>query len=304
MNERPIPETNHWIRKIVSATQGQHRLVLHDHRAQLNGSVTLDAATLVRADVAGKPTDPINFLTLLQGVIPATEDSLWRVVCHINTNRTSFATSPEPLIPGVPLFPPALTGQKVIALQVATSDSLPDDPTVQHTDAGNDYVWLSMKSREAYKRVSDWLPQLLDLSFDDAVQIANARDRGALPPRIQDAYTKLLDITHPGDPTASLAFRLLCEAWKEVKVTGNTEVSGFPITAPSGLEEWVAPFSPDGSDETAKIASVVSKIGDADTKVRVKDVLEAAKNSGDLESKVLALLGIEIEATAQPEGGA
>lgn len=109
------------------------------------------------------------------------------------------------------------------------------------------------------------------------------------------------DLLDPGHE-AELAFRLLCEAWKIKNIDGRTDCKGIPIIAPSGLTDWLAPFSPRGKGDAENIASVVSTMGDADTKCKVEKVLNAV--NGDPKEHVLALLGIEEQASKQTERGA
>lgn len=99
-------------------------------------------------------------------------------------------------------------------------------------------------------------------------------------------------------PINLLAFRLLCEAWEEVNVKGNASLSGFPITAPSGLPDWVAPFSTQSDGSTATANSVVALMENEDTKSRVEAVLNAADCNP--EKAVLAFLGrTDLAAAAQ-----
>ena len=282
MTESQFPGTNHWKRKILS--KDGIAIVLHDHRDTnaIKGAVTLENDVISRANVAD-----CEFSALLAVPAPNPATNPERAVVHIIGNRSGFLAA---------AFPGADSYQAII-LQATTQDSgLGDD----HEPAEK-VVWLSMQSRESYKKADKWLPQFLRLSFEDAVKIAKAKDRGTLDPRIQEDYAKLLDITHPGDPTASLAFRLLCEAWTEVNVNQNRKLSGLPITAPKDLTGWLAPFAPDGNDDAAKIASVVSKTGDAD-KTKVRNVLDAAND--DPKEQVLAFLGLTQAPTARPQGGA
>jgi len=266
-------------------------LVLRDHREveAAPGAVTINNAQVSRANVADVNFPGANFPGQFHKTVQI------HVVCHLTENRDNVEFQDPP-----PTSDHEDSPVRLIILQASKGN---DSISLTHETVG-DKVWLSMKSREAYTKVSEWLPQFLNLSFEDAVKIAEAKDRGALAPKIQEDYEKLLDITHPGDPTAPLAFRLLCEAWAEVNVKKNTTLSGLPINAPSKLDDWLAPFHPDGDGNPAKIASVVSKMGDAASKGKAEKVLKAADGEGDLRGEVLAFLGTIKDTATQTEGGA
>jgi len=307
MNERPSNQnTGIWNRKILVEKESGNPLVLHDHRDC--GSVTIADGKIERADVAGSsPDDPIcfrNHVDVPNGDAPP--PALYYLVCHMKPSRRDFPGNPDSREGAgiTPLFPAeagaGAGSKKIIALQATTGNSLTGMGKVLEV-AGNHYAWLPMNDRTAFRKVDAWLKEFMALDFETAKSIAEAEDRWSLKQEIQEAYEKLLDITHPGDPTAPLAFRLLCDAWHEVHVAGNTELSGFPITAPAILDDWLAPFSPEGTGDPA-IASVVSKMGDGDTKEKVKKVLETA--TGDPRVHVVAFLGIKEKASEKSEGGA
>jgi hypothetical protein len=275
------PAGDRWKQRVCITTDSTKRIVLHDHSGGLylpsNQYDSLKIADVEFKEHFKVSTDVANLV---------------HVVAHVES-RDVFTTG---------VFEPPAEGQTavsgpLIVLQVSRPESVADA-----SESSDRIVWLSMKSREAYKKVSDWLKQFLDLSFEDAVKIAKESERAALDPDIQRKYAQLLDITHPGDPAAPLAFRLLCEAWYEKNVAGESELSGFPITAPTILDDWLAPFSADEKVDPASIASVCAKMGDNVTKVKVEQVLNDAK--GDPRTHILAFLGIKEQATVQSEGGA
>ena len=103
----------------------------------------------------------------------------------------------------------------------------------------------------------------------------------------QEAFLKLALAIWSAVQEYQLALRLLCEAWSEVNLKKNKTLSGFPVHAPSKLDDWLAPFAPEGNDDAAKIASVVSNMGDNDTKEKVRNVLESANTDPTAAVKVL-----------------
>ena len=282
MNESKYPNTNHWKRKILFANGIP--LALHDHRNTTNiiGAVTVENGQLLRANVAD-----VDFIQQLNTLDQNPVTNPEHAIIHITGNRIDFVTACYP----------CNDAYKGIILQATTQVSLNESH-----EATENVVWLSMADRTAYTKVSEWLSEFLALDFVTAKSIAEAEDRWSLKPEIQKKYEKLLDITHPGDPAATLAFHLLCEAWHEVNVVGNKELSGFPIAAPSNLDDWLAPFSPEKADDPIRIASVVAKMGDNDTKTKVKNVLDTAKGGQSPKDYVIALLGIEDNSTTQSKG--
>ncbi len=252
------PSNGRWIQQVVQRMADQQRLVLHDHSSGLYLSGG-DYDSLKVAEVDFKP------LAQLANDVP--NNSPIHVVAHV-INRANFLAA---------FFKSPAAGEEFdsrprIVFHVGRPESVAVDSLVS-----SDIVWISMKSREAYKKVADWLPQFLDLSFEDAVKIANATDRAALDPNFQRKYAQLLDITHPGDPTASLAFGLLCEAW--LMNNGKpTTCEGIPSTPPGSLDDWLAPFkvgniTPDkvavaammGKTLEAQATAVLDAVGQGDT---------------------------------------
>jgi hypothetical protein len=284
MSIRLIPQLNavdnNWIRQVFCASDG-NQIVLHDRTYGIH----LPAAGIRSIQVAA-----VRFETAVGDMRTDNLVSPVRIVAHIGGTREDVTNNLWDAAQHNP-------GRQAIILEVSSQEA------TSSLSAGiGNIVWLSMKSRQAYKKVSDWLPQFLDLTFEDAEKIANEPDRAALDPEIQRKYAQLLDITHPGDPAAPLAFRLLCEAWYQVNVAGNTLLSDFPITAPTNLDDWLKPFSPEGDSDPATIESVVAKMGDADTKEKAKKVLETA--NGEPRANVVAFLGMKGESSEKSEGGA
>lgn len=287
-----------WIRKAVSVKDTDAFLFLHDRR----GSVEIEGGRIVKADVAGKDEDPVcfsDYIDLMDGEI--TVEETYHLVVHPLSSRGDFPTDPDARRDNLsPLFPLATTGKKVIALQVTTEGCLSLAHLGTQTIAGNQYVWLSMKDRAAYRKVADWLSEFTALDFETANSIASAPDRSSLA-RFEGVFSHLLDITHPGDPTAPLAFRLLCEAWEAEQVDGVGEPSGFAITAPKIPSDWLAPFvRPDG--QVANVQEVVALMDDEDFKGKVKAVLDATDGESTKKA-VLTLLG-RTDPPPATEGGA
>jgi hypothetical protein len=221
-------------------------LVLRDHREveAAPGAVTIADYKVTRANVANADFPGAIFPRQIQNT------SLIHAVCHLTEGREEVEFR-DPLPAPDPRDPP-------VKFVILHASSVNDGVSQSHENTGPK-VWLSMKSLAAYNRVADWLRQFLDLSFEDAVKIADATDRAALAPDIQRRYAQLLDITHPGDPTASLAFRLLCEAW--LMNNGKpTTCEGIPITPPGSLDDWLAPFKVGNSTpDEAAVAAMMGK---------------------------------------------
>lgn len=301
MKEHPANQTNGtWTRKILVHQNSNKPLVLHDHRDC--GSVTI-VDTITRADVAGETDDPISFLDHVANRQPAQSlPELHHLVCHIRPTREGFPMNPDSREGAgiTPLFGGEAVGKKVIAIQCTTRDNL-GTASEFLTVAGNEYVWLSMNSREAYRKVDLWLPEFMDLDFATAKLIAEATDRGALDPKVERKYAHLLDITHPGDATAELAFRLLCEAVVLCKGEATAKVGGIPITAATQLGQWLDPFSPTGMPEDQRIDAVVSLMGSEASQIAAREVLTAVKaNTGVLEA-AQAFPGVPASTATQQE---
>lgn len=284
MNESQFPDTDNWRRKILSV--GETPIGLHDHRNEgdAQGAVTITNDTILRADVAN-----VCFKSHVRLPLTGKNITVKHVVAHLDTpNIDNFLNA---------AFPNRAEEEFVIIMNVSRQDS----GLASAHYAGENCICFSMKDRRAYSKVDDWLEQFLRLDFDVAKVIAEVNDRGELPPDLQDYYAKFLDITHPGDPAAPLAFRLLCEAWKIKCIDEKDDCEGISITAPSSLTDWLKPFSVVGADDSA-IATVVAKMGDNDTKTKVQNVLDTVYKGEDPSDHVKSLLGIEDNSTTQPEG--
>jgi hypothetical protein len=261
----PTPPHDHkWIRQVFSTTNHTGRqLVLHDNSKGLNlpprGPRSLNVAAVSFDHVVGnvQPDDLASPVRMVAHIGGTRED-----VVNLLTLHTSIA--------------PRLA----VILEVSSQEAVPL-PSIESTN----FVWLSMKSREAYKRVSDWLPQFLDLSFKDAVKIAKATDRTELDPDLQQRYAQLLDITHPGDPSASLAFRLFCEAWT-LNNGQTTKHDGISITPPDSLDRWVTPFKV--GTTTSYNTAVAAMMGTPSLRAKAADVLNAAERNDQTELKSAA----------------
>ena len=199
-------------------------------------------------------------------------------------------------------FAGAPAGKKVIVLHVGSTEaSVPEysqNLTVtEHNRA--QFVWLRAKDLNAY-RADGWLNQFLELSFDDAKQLAECNDREKLPRELaalENDCPEFLDIILPGRIENRLAFRLLCEAAKVVaeenakrtakgEQTSNTAaLSGITIHAPKDLGEWLAPFG-------KEISQVAGMIGSGDVKEAAGHVLEAVNGHGDLADAITKFLNL------------
>lgn len=222
-HQHGVPVVDRYIRKAVS--YAGKILVVSDYLGEI-----LQIGAIVDAS-AGRQTIAKGVPTYVWA--HHAPESRIRCVVHIDTRYVTRDDFEKALFAS----PPPAPAPKVILLQVSSVDG----GVIEENEIRGDFVWLSMKSRAAYNKVADWLPQFLDLSFEDAVKIVNAPDRAALDPGFQRKHAQLLDITHPGDPTARLGFRLLCEAW--LMNNGKpTTCAGIPITPPGSLDDWLSPF--------------------------------------------------------------
>lgn len=275
MKIQSIPQTppvdHRWVRQVFSAAnQPGKQIVLHDHTLGLdlspNGEHSLEVAGVEFGQYVGEHQD--DDLT-----------SPVRMIAHIGGTREEVFEV---------LFTSQGEGEgetrPVIILEVSSQEA-----TASVSAHSNTVVWLSMKDREAYKRVSDWLPQFLDLDFQTATQIANTPNRSDLESELQRNFSRILEVTHPGDPTAPFAFRRLCEAWSCVNVSGKEKLSGFSVTAPGSLMDWLAPFSSQSTGKAASIDSVPHMMGDAATRDKAKAILGSADS--DPKAAVLDFLG-------------
>ena len=294
MNEHSVDQnTSTRTRKILVAKSTRKQLVLHDHRD--TGSVTVTVDQITRADVAGRDGDPISFLDHV--TLPSATDKspeLYHLVCHIRTSREGFAKNPENRDNSIPLFPERMTGKKVIALQATTQDSLTGKGEVLEV-LENSYVWLPMNDRSAYRKISDWLPEFLTLTFEQAKELAGFTSRTQAT-QFEAEFSHFLNIIFPGCIEYRLAFHLLCEAAKVVEEentkrkakgeqTSNTaELSGIIIHAPHDLGEWLAPF---GENLTAAaIPKVAGMIGSDPVKTAAGKVLRTVNENGELSQAI------------------
>lgn len=278
MNIAEIPSTPatdlRWKRKVVMTKTSNKEFVLHDHS---DGLYVPDSA---------QPSLKVAEVPFHENASPAQPDVgvPVRAVTHITGTRQDFETG---------LFPATISkettgGRHVIALQVSRTGSV-DTPSAA-TEA---FVWLSMKSREAYTKVAKWLPEFLELDFETAkalAEIAKGGDR-AKAYAYETKFAHFLDIILPGRVENLLAFRLLCEACKYKKAEGKIEFEGIEIHAPKGIGQWLAPFGKEVSqnaNENAKaIDEVAGMVGSGDIKTKAKAVLEAVPGNADKLAKAI-----------------
>lgn len=192
-------------------------------------------------------------------------DSPIRCVVHIDTQNVTRAAFERALFsPPDPDPTP-----NVILLQVSSVDGgLAEDSMIR-----SNFIWLSMKDRTAYTKVSHWLPEFLVLDFETAKELAAFTDRNQAA-KHEETFRHFLDIILPGDPTALLAFRLLCEARLACGNQDELDMSGLKIKAPKDLAAWLAPFSVHG-DDNQKIAEVVAMMGSDTAKKAAQAVFSA-----------------------------
>jgi hypothetical protein len=107
---------------------------------------------------------------------------------------------------------------------------------------------------------------------------------------LKSLIVALLERGAPTDPTPTLAFRLLCEAWKIKNIDKNAKCGDIEIHAPEGLEQWLAPFGKKPEDDKV-IEQVAGMIGsDNIQKTKAEAVLKAANGDGKLEEAIPAFL--------------
>lgn len=129
---------------------------------------------------------------------------------------------------------PGDVGDRAIILQCSGLTTL-SDPHLIHSAGMVIWVILRMKNRHAFEQVEKWLPQFLDLTFDEAKHIAGAADRAALS-GLETRCGDLLDVVVPEEAKGILAaLSILCQGYLAVwasrlKTTEDREVlSGKPV---------------------------------------------------------------------------
>lgn len=227
---------NGWSSRRVFTVEGK-QLVLHDHTPGINAPDEL----LISVTVGNE--------SFTNRVRLSSDDraSLIRMVAHFRAKRADFLNH---------LFEPAeQIGRSVIVLHVSGQVEVGEP-----SEATTNVVWLSMKDHEAYRKIDDWLPQFLSLSFEEAAKIAETADRADLPAAIQKRDA-LLDITHPGDVTSPSALQYLAEAWLLKHSEQRTDVrEGIEFHAPDQPDDWLTPFQQPGRPAPT-VDSVAVKMG-------------------------------------------
>jgi hypothetical protein len=239
-------------------------LYLYDHRysnANWKGAATISGGKVTRADVA-------DFADLGALSLPLQNDLAKHAIIH--------ADSPEQIY--------TVDDSELIVLWVSTTPARAGEHTrIPAPPDSLRIVQFVMKDGNAYRKTSDWLPKFLALDFETAKIISEAQDRDSLDVKIQQRFSHFLDITHPGDPTAELAFRLLCEARVTCGSVDEKDRNGLTIHAPKDLAAWLVPFSVHG-DDNQKIAEVVAMMGCETAKKAAQAVFAALqKNENALE---------------------
>lgn len=211
------------------------------------------------------------------------------VVAHLGTADTRTSVQGDLFDP-----PVGVSDCNSIILQV-TRESI----TSVSEFSGN-FIWFSMKDRNAYEQIGQWLSEFLKLTFEQAKQLAAFKTR-ADAHEFEAEFSHFLDIILPGRMENLLAFRLLCEATKVVaeentkrtarsEQTSNTaELSGITIHAPEQLEQWLAPFGKKPEDVKA-IEHVAGMIGSGDLKKAAEKVLKTVKDQNNPSSAITGFL--------------
>jgi hypothetical protein len=281
------PVATRFIRKAISYKN--QLLVVSDHL----GQVTLDNC-VIDASAGRQPiVNGVKAYDWSQHL----PDSPIRCVVHIDTQNVTRAAFERALF-----SPPAPDPTpNVILLQVSSVDGgLAEDSMIR-----SNFIWLSMKYRTAYTMVSHWLPEFLTLDFKTAKELAGFTDRNQAA-KHEDKFGHFLDIILPGDPTALLAFRLLCEARLACGNQDDLDMSGLKIKAPRDLGAWLAPFSTHG-DEDQRIAAVVALMGSASAKKAAKAVFDALERNENALEEAKVFPGVSElipSSTPSQEGGA
>jgi len=172
---------------------------------------------------------------------------------------------------------------ELIVLCVSTNPSMPDDHRViQSENPPHQIVELMMKDGSSYRSSFPWLTEFLELDFETATKIAVLKVRSEAS-EYEKEFSHFLDIILPGDPTAELAFRLLCEARVACGSDDEKEMGGLKIYAPKDLAAWLAPFAVSVNGDQ-KIAAVVAMMGSETAKKAAKAVFDALeRNENALE---------------------
>lgn len=155
-------------------------------------------------------------------------------VAHIDLHQHTRADFENALFDEVPEKP-----FQVIVLHVTNLQSLDS----KHESSDN-FVWLSMKDRNAYESSNTSLKQFLSLSFEEAQALASKPKLIDLEVSLTSKLTELLKITHPDYTNELYAFQLSCQAWLMNDGAPEKEHHGITIRAPQCEEEWLAPFAP------------------------------------------------------------
>jgi len=283
---KPFPGANPPIHHYgITLRYAEKNIYLYDRRdgdPNWKGAATVDSnGEITRVNVADFDVKGGNGLSL-----PRNGEAAKHAIIHTSNAAGLYTAEDQGLI---------VLRVSTTAQQGAEHQVLPAPP------APAAIVELSMKDGNAYRQNTGWLGQFLLLSFEEATEIAGAANRGDLSEEIRRKCPNLLDITHPGDPTAPLAFRLLCEAWEEKEINRKNELSGFEFEAPANSEEWRKPFTR-AEGQTVTIEEVVALMVDGDFKGKVRAVLDATDGEA-MKKAVLNLLGRADDPTGT-EGGA
>lgn len=257
-------------------------LVLRDYRNSAPGAVSIVDGRLTRANVAD-----VDFRESEVRIPDVRDSGLFHAVCHIDEDHRDEVDFYEPLPEG---DRQGEEHSKMVAIQVSTAGRV--KPAHKVTA---EVVWLSMFDRGAYTRVNEWLPEFMDLDFETAQAIAGAPNRESLSEDVQRRYSHLLDITHPGDPTVELAFRLLCEARLACGEAESSVIGLVEVRAPVALDSWLEPFEPKGKDQSERIAAVVAMMGSEEAKESASAVLDAVQRNEDVLVKAKEFPGVSAD---------
>ena len=261
-------------------------LYLYDHRysnANWKGAATISAGNITRSDVA-------NFSHFGVLSIPDTDGIAKHVIIHADNPEQIYGDDDSELIVLWVSTTAARAGEHTLI------PALPDSPKI---------VQFVMKDGSAYRSRFPWLSEFLALDFETAKKIAVLKVRSEAS-EYEKEFSHFLDIILPGDPTAELAFRLLCEARVACGRDDEKEMGGLKINAPKDLAAWLAPFAVSG-DEDQKIAAVVAMMGSETAKKAAKAVFDALERNENAFEEAKVFPGVSelvLSSTPSQEEGA
>lgn len=278
------PDDHRWIRQVFCVNTPNRQLVLHDHTRGIH------------MPVGGVHPIQVAAVPFTDSIANTQDDDLtspMRMVAHILGAR-------EEVINHLWAAPANNSERQAIILEVSSQEA-----TSSLSAVNGNIVWLSMKSREAYKNVSNWLNQFLDLSFKDARNLAELQSRSQVTGELEyleEKYSKFLNVILPGSVDAPLALRLLCEAWLYTSGEESKVESSIMIHAPQNLKDWLEPFATDGGTSTKERVIAAMEKSQRVTVLKLFDAVDALESAicEDAKSNAKRDLAKAIEKVMNP----